>query len=249
MSVEPELIEFLEFGRKMYDITDKKVNIMMGSVLAIWHTYRIHATENPYGAALPSQDELSAAAEHTSFDCLVIDKSDSSVFINDAAASLDVGALAKGYAADKILAYLHENGVSNYALNMGGMVSTIGDAGGRAWNVGITDPEDTSRLALSINMSDMSLVTSGVYQRYFEVEGKKYHHIINPDTMFPSDLYLSVSVLCESAALGDALSTALFNMSPQEGKEMLSGQKSLSAMWILSDGTEQYYGDFDKYIK
>lgn len=247
--VNSEIIDFLKFCKGIYQTTDGETSIALGSVLKLWHNARSVAVNEPEKAALPSADELRAASQHTDIEGLIIDEENDTVFLSDSDASLDVGAVAKGYVADIIVRYLEENDAKHYALNMGGMVSCIGDADGRPWNVGIIDPLNTTATALTVELSEYSLVTSGVYQRYFDLNSKRYHHIIDPDTLYPEDNFLSVSVLCPEAAPGDALSTALFNMTLDEGKALIEKNENISVLWILPDGSLEYGGEFEKYVK
>ena len=125
---------------------------------------------------------------------------------------------------------------------MGGNVRTVGAKGdGTPWTVGIENPLDEGDhpYLAYLGLSGESLVTSGSYQRYYLVDGKRYHHILDPDTLMPSDLYLSVSVVCRSSADGDVLSTALFCMTPEEGLSLIESMPDTEALWVLTDGTRR----------
>ena len=93
----------------------------------------------------------------------------------------------------------------------------------------------------------MSLVTSGSYQRFYKVDGKNYHHIIDPDTLYPGEKYMSVSVLTENSGLGDALSTSLFLMDYEEGKKLIESLENVEAMWVMPDGEQKYSEGFKNY--
>ena len=99
-----------------------------------------------------------------------------------------------------------------------------------------------------VNLNDSCLVTSGTYQRYYEVDGVRYHHIINPDTLMPWNKYDSVSILCGDSALADALSTAVFNMDPEEGRAFIEAQDGVEALWVFPDGTEMESSGFGAYV-
>ena len=242
VTVDRRIVDMLLYAKEMYVLTDGLVNIAMGSVLSIWHDYRELGTADPASAELPPMDKLTAAAEHTSMDCLVIDETACTVTITDPAMTLDVGAIAKGYAVEMVARGLEEQGISGYVLNVGGNVRTVGGKpDGTNWTVGIENPlEDASEPYFAyLSLAGESLVTSGSYQRYYVVNGQRYHHIIHPDSLMPSDRYLSVSVVCQSSALGDALSTALFCMSPEEGMALVASLEHVEAHWVLNDGTRQ----------
>ena len=152
---------------------------------------------------------------------------------------LDVGAVAKGYATEMIARELKEMGVSGYGLSVGGNVRLIGTKpGGEKWNVGIENPNDAyGGYVENLSVADVSVVTSGSYQRYYVVDGAIYHHIIDKDTLYPSDYFASVSIITENSALADALSTALFSMPIENGRALINGIENTEAIWGYKDGT------------
>jgi thiamine biosynthesis lipoprotein len=242
VTVDKELIDFLEYCKELYAITRGKTNIMLGSVLSIWHDIREEADGN-FGfiqeSYLPTEEELNEAAKHTSIDLLVIDREASTVYISDPEASIDVGAVAKGYAVDILHKRLVEMGADSVVLNIGGNVRTIGlKPSGEEWVTGITNPDKTSddSLICKIKIGDTSIVTSGDYERFFYAGDKKYHHIIDPVTLYPADYFSSVSIITENSALADALSTALFCMSYEEGKALIESlDVEVDVIWIDLD--------------
>lgn len=252
VKVDRRIIDLLLYAKEMYVKTNGKVNIAMGSVLSIWHDYRETGMEDPQNAQLPPMDKLKAAAEHTDINCLVIDEAASTVTITDPLMKLDVGAVAKGYAVEMVARSLEEQGITGYVLNVGGNVRTVGAKGdGTPWMVGIENPqEDEENPYLAyLHLSGESLVTSGSYQRYYLVDGKRYHHIIDPNTLMPSEGFVSVSVVTPSSADGDVLSTALFCMTYEEGLALIEALPNTEAMWVFSDGSRQYSSHFSDYMK
>ncbi len=247
VTVEKEIIDFLQFCKQMHTLTGGNTNIALGSVLSIWHSYRTAAVNNPENAKIPESSALLEASKHCNIDDIVINTTDSTVYIKDEKLSIDAGAVAKGYALELISSELDVDG---YAINMGGMVKAFGKrADGKDWSVGIENPLDTSKTELAVKPKDMTVVTSGSYQRFYEVDGIRYHHIINPKTLMPENDYLSVTVLAEDSALGDVLSTALFNMSLEEGRAVLGSlTEKACVMWIKSDGQREYFGEFKDYL-
>lgn len=248
VELDSRLIDFLIYAKEMYTLTNGRVNIAFGSVLSLWHNEREAALDNPSEAKLPSVADLTEANKHTDLSSLVIDKENSTAEITDPYMKLDVGALGKGYAAEQAAELLRERGVTSYVLNVGGNIICIGEKpNGDGWLTGITNPDRTSEdYAAKITLKDISCVTSGDYERYYTVGGKNYHHIIDPDTLMPAEYFSSVTVLCESSALADALSTALFCMSYEDGLDLVNTLDGVEVLWIKSDG-EQYKTDgFDR---
>lgn len=241
--VSLKLANAIAFGIKAEGMTKGYCNIAMGSVLSLWHEAR--EAEVPY---LPDKAVLEEAAKHTDISCLSFQAHSTEnveVTLTDGYASLDMGAIAKGIVSDVLRERLTEAGFDNMYVNLGGNVMVIGSKDGDGWSVGIQDP-DGEGIADAVSVTDSCLITSGSYQRYFEYGGKRYHHIISPDTLYPSDRYKSVSVLYENGSWADALSTALFNMSVEEGKEILDKFENIGVMWITAEGEYIYYGTLKK---
>lgn len=248
--VDRRIIDLLTYAKDMYERTDGRVNVAMGSVLSLWHDCRQIGTADPSAAQIPSMEDLREAAEHTNIDDVLIDENASTVTLLDPKMKLDVGAVAKGYAVEMVARSLEEKGITGYVLNVGGNVRTVGYKGdGQPWTVGIDNPDGEGENAYFayLSLAGQSLVTSGSYQRYYVVDGKRYHHIIDPDTLMPSEGYLSVSVVCPSSADGDALSTALFCMTPEAGLALIESLPDAEALWVMSDGSRQQSSGFAGY--
>ena len=135
-------------------------------------------------------------------------------------------------------------------LDIGGNLRIVGHKpDGSCWSTGVRNPFDTDENAIILNIADISCVTSGDYERYFTVNGKRYHHIIDKDTLMPSEYFSSITVIAEDSGLADALSTALFSMSYEEGLSLLESLDSeAEAFWIEKDGTKKKSAGLDKYI-
>ncbi len=251
VTVDRRIIDMLLYAKEMHAKTNGRVNIAMGSVLSIWHDYRELGMSDPSAAEIPPMDKLTAAAAHTDINCLVIDEENSTVTITDPEMTLDVGAIAKGYAVEMVARSLEEKGITGYVINVGGNVRTVGLKGdGTPWTVGIENPDEGAEdpYFAYLALSGQSLVTSGSYQRYYVVNGKRYHHIIDPDTLMPEDLYLSVSVVCKSSADGDALSTALFCMTVEDGLALIESLPGVEAHWVQNDGTRHTSSGWSGYV-
>ena len=249
VAVDEKIVDLLLYAKEMYTLTKGEMNIAMGSVLSIWHDYRSLGRDDPALAALPPMQALKEAALHTDINDLVINEQEGTVTLTDPLMSLDVGAVAKGYAIERIALALEEQGVTGYVLNVGGNVRTIGTkADGSSWNVGLEDSQNGDYLCY-LQLSGQSVVTSGSYQRFYIVDGQRYHHIIHPNTLMPAEGYVSVSVVCVDSGLGDALSTALFCMTPQQGLELVESLEGVEALWVHHDGTQTSSDGWSAYLK
>ena len=249
VKVDRRIIDMLLYAKEMYNKTDGMLNIAMGSVLSLWHDYRTIGKDNPENASLPPMAQLLEAAKHTDIDKVLIDEENLNVTLTDPLMKLDVGAIAKGYATEQIALYLEEKGVTGYLLNIGGNVRAIGSKpDGSDWLVGIENANRDDYLAY-LEIADKSVVTSGSYQRYYTVDGKRYHHIIHPDTQMPATEFTSVSILCKDSGLGDALSTAIFCMPLEKGKTLIESMNEVEAMWLSVDGNITVSSGWNKYIK
>lgn len=242
VEVDEKLIDFLLYAKELYQKTNGEMNILLGAVLSIWHDYRTAALDDPSSAAIPAEEELQAAAQHTDISLLEIDEVHHTVRLTDPEASIDVGAVGKGYATERAAEVLIAKGVSGYVLDIGGNLRIIGSkADGAPFTTGIRDPENpTGGYAAIVNVADTSCVTSGNYERFYEVDGNRYHHIIDRDTLWPADYFSSVTVITQDSALADTLSTALFAMPYEAGLAIVEAIGDAEVFWILHDGTTMY---------
>lgn len=239
VKVDRELIDFLEYAIDICNRCNGEINIAMGSVLSLWHEARENAASSSI-IELPTSDELEQAGKHTDINSVVIDKDTSTVYISDAETSIDVGAIGKGYAVMKATEYLREiSNCNGYVINAGGNISLLGTKDdGSGWITGITNPDKSAQnqFAMRVKIQNTCCVTSGNYERYFEYNGEIYHHIIDKDTLYPAQYFSSVTVICDDGGLADALSTALFCMSINEGRALLAQFDGVDVVWITLDG-------------
>lgn len=226
IELDGEILSLLAYGLWIDSLTDGACRITYGAVLSIWHRYR------EAGVAIPDPALLDKASLYTSPELLALDEAAGTAYLTSSEASLDVGAVAKGYATEAIARTLIAEGFSDFSLNVGGNLRLVGD---RARTVGIRDPHSDSIL-LSFEMESGSLVTSGNYERFYTVGGVRYHHLIDPKTAMPSNRWASVSVLTEDAGLADALSTALFMLDFEAGLALLQRVGGAEALWVTPEG-------------
>ena len=235
VQVDGAIIDLLLDCKDFYELTDGRVNVMMGSVLHLWHEARNDGIDDPQNAQLPDMDALQEASVHCGMDALVIDETSSTVYITDPRARLDVGAIAKGWATQRAA----ENAPSGMLISVGGNVCATGPklSDGTPWVIGIQDPDASDKNLHTVFVTKNAVVTSGDYQRTYWVAGKPYHHIIDPDTLMPSAYWRSVSVVCADSGLADALSTALFLLDREAGSA-LAEKCSAEVLWVDVTGQE-----------
>lgn len=201
-------------------------------------------------AALPDPDALRAAVETVGYEKLELENGILTFRSPDT--SLDLGSIAKGYIADRLKEYLVECGVESAIINLGGNVLCIGEKpDGSAFRIGLQKPfAETSETFATLDVRDMSVVTSGVYERNFLLDGKNYHHILDPSTGYPYDNGLiSVTILSESSADGDGLSTACFSMGLEKGMELIDSLDGVYACFIDDDYQIYYSEGMEAFVR
>mgnify|MGYP005757493923 FL=1 len=244
VEVDARILDMLEFSRELYEETGGRVNVAMGGVLSLWHDAREAGIEDPANAYLPDQDALEEAARHADWSNVFIDEEAGTVYLADPDMSLDVGAIAKGYAVERVC----ETAPAGMLISVGGNVRATGPKpDGSPWVVGIENPDGGDFLH-TLYVEDSSVVTSGDYQRYYLVDGQRYHHIIDPDTLYPATRWRSVSILCADSGIADGLSTALFTLSQEDGQKLLDAFDA-EALWMTQDGELLYSPGFQAMVR
>ena len=251
VKVSQEIMELLLFSKEMYRQTNGQMNIAMGSVLKIWHDYRDEGIHNPERASLPPMEALQEASQYCDIEQLIIDEDAMTVYLQDEHMSIDVGSIGKGYAVQRVAEYAKEIGMESALLSVGGNICAVGSKlDGSDWRVGVQNPDLASEedYIRKVDVSDACVVTSGDYQRYYVVDGVKYCHIIDSDTLMPADYFPAVTIICKDSGRADALSTSIFNMPFEEGLAFVNSLEDVEAAWILEDGTVAYSDGFAQYV-
>ena len=268
VKVDEKLIELIKWGKDIYSLTDGKVNIAYGAVLRLWHEKREIGMADPEKGELPDEEALKEAAKHTDINDIIIDEAAGTIYLQDPEMSLDVGGIAKGYATEDAARLIESAGSDSFMLNLGGNLRAIGLKDNKEkWvcpveNPTYRDSQTGDQYSAMTYLDGMSLVTSGDYERYYVVDGKRYHHIIDPETLYPATYHRSVTILTHDSALADALSTALFSMSIEDGKKLIQSVSDGSSvlgksdrvgrvevMWISEDGTKTFTDGFEDFTK
>ena len=246
VSVDKAIVDMLLDCKAYYELTGGRVNAAMGSVLRLWHEAREDGLNDFANAYLPDGEALAQAAEHADWDDVLIDEEKLTVTIADPGLRLDVGAIAKGWSVQRAA----ETAPEGLLISVGGNVCATGpkDSTGTPWVVGVQDPDGGENYLHTLYLTRGSMVTSGDYQRAYMVDGELYHHIIDPDTLYPGKLWRAVTVVCPDSGLADALSTALFLLPIEEGQKLLDACES-TAMWVDAEGNMYYSTGFEELIR
>ena len=238
VEVSKETIKLIKKGIYYSEMSDGVFDITIAPVSNLWD----FKAETPL---VPSPEAIAEAVSHVNYGNIII--RDNTVKLTDPHAGIDLGAIAKGYIADRIKDYLEEEGVRHAMINLGGNVLAMGSKlDGSDYNIGIQKPfDETGEPITSVKISDKSVVTSGIYQRYFKADGKIYHHILDPNTGYPceNNLY-SVTILTDSSLTADALSTTCFLLGYDRGMKLINQLDNVDAVFITNDNQIHYSKNF-----
>ena len=215
--ISPDTFYVLEKGKHYSEISNGKYDITIGPLVKLWNI----GSED---ARLPGEIEIKNTLPLVNYKDLVLDKENLSAKLNVPGMMVDLGSIAKGYAADETAKILKESGIKHAIVNLGGnivVLNTRPDA--TDWRLGLQDPLQPRGEYMGIVMlNDQTLVTSGTYERYFELEGKRYHHILNPEMGYPEEnSILSVSIITKDSIDADGLSTTSFLLGLEEGMQLI----------------------------
>lgn len=231
VKLSPDTFSVVERGRYYSELSRGKFDITIGSIVKLWNIGTDYA-------AVPEDNVIRDTVKLVDYNKLVLDKAAQTALLQDTGMKVDLGAIAKGYAADEAAKILQENGVKHAIINLGGNVLTIGGKlDGNPWKIGIQDPFNPRGEYLGIvSITGKTVVTSGTYERYFEQNGKKYHHILNPATGYPveNNLY-SVSIITDKSIDGDGLSTTSLLLGLEEGMKLIEKLDHVEAIFVTGD--------------
>lgn len=230
-TVSPETAELIETGLAYSRLSDGAFDISIAPVSSLWD---FTSDEKK----LPDEEELQKALALVDYRKVHVDGN--RVTFEEPGMGLDLGAIAKGYIADRLKEYLKDQGVQSALINLGGNVLCLGSRpDGSPFQIGVQKPfGESSETLMVCEISDQSLVSSGTYERCFELNGKWYHHILNPATGYPYDNGLTaVSIRSDSSLVGDALSTTVFALGQEKGLKLLNRLSEAEGIVITEDLT------------
>lgn len=235
ISLDKELYELIEISISYKEKSGGLFDIRLGNLTDVWKKAIQEET-------LPSIEELSASKEYQD---IILENG--KIYNNHA--NIDLGAVAKGYATKKVGEYLKKIGIDRFVINAGGNVLVGNHYGKDAYKIGIENPTSKEGdIFIKVKANNKAVVTSGGYQRFFEIDGKRYHHIINPLTLYPSNHTLSVTVITEDSLKADILSTILFLMDVDAGLSFVEQLEGVEAIWFLSEDEQITSTGFQQYL-
>jgi thiamine biosynthesis lipoprotein len=249
--VEKRIMDLLVNTRKWRTELSKVIDLTIGPVVSLWAEYRTIALADPEKGSPPTEERLASAMLLMGADELALDLQAQTVYLPRVGMKLDVGAVAKGYATELVAQTLMTSGVTSMIINAGGssvrMIGKPANPERKTWNIAIQNPEvllpsqeyipQTAEPTLTvIRTTDTSVVTSGDYQRYYNVEDQIYHHLINPEDGQPARYYRAVTVMTRDSGLADFLSTALFLLPYDQSRELVDSLPDVAALWVFADG-------------
>ena len=229
VEVSDVTLELLQKGVEYGDLTDGKFDITIAPLSELWDF------KNNTGT-VPSEQDVKEALSHVNYKNIVIDGN--RIFLSDPKAAIDLGGIAKGYMADRLKEYLIKEGIESALINLGGNILAIGSKpDGTPFNLGIQKPFEKHGVTItSVKTVDSSVVSSGVYERYFRTDDALYHHILNSKTGFPyNNGLLGVTILSEKSVDGDALSTSCFALGLEDGMKLIQSLDGVDAIFVTVD--------------
>jgi thiamine biosynthesis lipoprotein len=229
IEVSSELLEILNLGNEWYDKSNGLFNINMGNLIKTWKTAR-------------EEGKLPSKLNHKITKLKIEDN-----YIKNSNVNIDLGAIAKGYATELVGKQLQDLGIEYYLINAGGNILVGKNAKKGYYTIGIEDPLNKSNIYNKVRGENISVVTSGGYERFFEVDNVKYHHIIDPTTKYPAKKMLSATVITKSSTLADILSTTLFLYEPKEAIKLVESLDGVEAILYVDENTILKSSGFKNY--
>jgi len=231
VKVSPDTFLVIEKAVHYAALTGGRFDPTIAPLVSLWHI-------GFPDARVPGSAEITSALERVSYRNVLLDPAKSTVYLTEKGMGLDLGAIAKGFAADEAISIFKKHRLTSALISLGGNVSSLGaKADGKPWRVGIQDPLDTKGAYMAtLETTGDTLVTSGAYERFLEVDGKRYHHILDPDTGYPaeSDL-LSATIVAGASIDADALSTSAFILGRDKALRLVEDLPGTEAILIDKD--------------
>lgn len=241
--VSTDTFSVIKKGLYYSKLSKGKFDITVGPLVNLWGI----GTD---AARVPDAGEISEALSLVDYRQVELNESENSVFLKKPGMCIDLGGIAKGYAADEAAKVLRQNGVKSGTADLGGNIIVLGSRpDGKPWRIGLQNPFDTrGNILAAVDVTDKTLVTSGPYERYFEKNGKRYHHILDTHSGYPVENGLmSVTIISDNSIDADALSTAVFALGLDDGMKFIEGIEDIDAVFVTDDYKVYVSSGIEKY--
>ncbi|MDI6785984.1 MAG: FAD:protein FMN transferase [bacterium] len=238
--VSKELLEVINEAIRFSKLTKGAFDITISPIFKCWN----FGSKNPQ---LPDKNIIEEAKKRAGYQNIKIIQKEKKVVLEKGTV-LDLGGIAKGYVVKKACDKLKKMGINSALVNAGGDIQVIGNNFGFPWKIGIQDPRHKKKIRKVIKIIDKAVATSGDYEKYFILEGKRYHHILNPHTGYPAKKCISVTIIATTAFVADILATGVFALGPEEGLRLVESLEGIEC-YIITANKEYTSSGFSNYVK
>lgn len=219
---------------KYYRLSDGAFDITISPVVNIWKNEIKAVQAGKVPVSLPSSSEIDMKLELVGSDKISVDAKTSMVEFKQPGMAIDLGGIAKGYTVDKAVECLKNSGITSAFVNLGGNIYCLGKKGNRKWRIAVRNPRDFSQILYPLELENQAVATSGDYEQFFILEGKRYSHIIDPRTGYPVDnVNISVTVIADTATAADAMSTTIFVLGKEKGEALADSMTEIREVKII----------------
>lgn len=237
--VPVELFNVISAAQKVSGLSDGAFDISWAAMRGIWKFTKGEER-------IPSSEEITKALPLINYKNIELNDSKKSVFLKKEGMAIGLGGIAKGYSVDKAMEILVRHGITNAIVKAGGDMRIQGTEDGKPWDIGIQHPRDKSKVLSALHLSNISISTSGDYERFFIKDGVLYHHIIDPKTAMPARGCMSVTIIAPDTMTSDALSTAVFVLGPEKGMQLIQLLPGIEGIIVDSSGAIHYSAGIEK---
>ncbi|MBN1593928.1 MAG: FAD:protein FMN transferase [Candidatus Coatesbacteria bacterium] len=243
VAVSDPVISVIEEANRISELSDGAFDITIGAICHLWDS------SSETGSRAPAPDVIAEGLLNVDYSRIEVSATEGVVRLPETGMWIDLGGLAKGYAIDAAAAALRNSGLTNFIVNGGGDMAIAGvRPNGGKWRIGVRHPRKPGEQICTIGLSDLAVVTSGDYERFFEFNGKRYHHIMDPKTGYPANKCQSVTIVAKEAMLADALATAVFVMGPDAGLRLIDSMPGIEALIVDAEGHNSHSNGFRRFL-
>lgn len=239
VAVPEELFHVIASAQKVSELSDGAFDISWATMRGLWKFKKGEER-------IPSSEEISDKLPFINYKNIELDEAKRTVFLKKEGMAIGLGGIAKGYAVDKAMEILVKHGITNAIVKAGGDMRIQGTDDNKPWDIGIQHPRNKTQVLAALHLSNMSISTSGDYERFFIKDGVLYHHIIDPKTAMPARGCISVTILAPDTMTSDALSTAVFVLGPEKGMQLIKLLPGIEGIIVDSEGKFHYSPGIEK---